>query len=100
MAGAETVYLQRSVEDPPSLPTRVQASPEAPEPSLVPCLASFRAAQAADENILFFCPELFLPRKHLLLSSSTVHMRGRKQERTGCRASEQREQGPSLGPRG
>ena len=61
MAGAETVYLQRSVEDPPSLPTRVQSSPEAPEPSLVPCLASFRAAQAADENILFFCPELFCP---------------------------------------
>ena len=90
MVGMETVYLQRWVEDMPSLPTGAPASPESPEPSLVPCLASFRAAPAADENILFFAQNC-LPRKYLLLSSSTVHMQGRKQERTGCRAAEQRE---------
>lgn len=82
MVGMETVYLQRWVEDTPSLPTGAPASPESPEPSLVPCLASFRAAPAADENILFFAQNC-LPSKYLLLSSSTVHTRGRKQERTG-----------------
>lgn len=99
MVGMENVYLQRWVEDMPSLPTGAPASPESPEPSLVPCLASFRAAPAADENILFFAQNC-LPRKYLLLSSSTVHTRGRKQERTGCRAAEQREVGAAPRPRG
>lgn len=99
MAGTETVYLQRSVEDPPSLPTRVQASPEAPEPSLVPCLASFRAAQAADENILFFAQNGFAQKTSSPFQLHGSHA-GRKQERTGCRAADVREQRPSLGPRG
>ena len=59
MASVETVYLQRWVEDPPSLPTGGPASPETPEPSLVPCLASFTAAPATDENILFFAQNCF-----------------------------------------
>lgn len=98
MVGVETDYLQRWVEDMPSLPTGAPASPESPEPSLVLCLASFRAAPAADENILFLAQNC-LSRKHLLFSSSTVHTWGRKQERTGCRAAEQREVGaPPLAP--